>query len=178
MPGAGRLIVTSNGGYSLQLAVSGTLFDPTGRVDRVDREISAELVQLGGIGQRLVVPETPRGVSGHLRGSIITELRGQPIQRSVEIFSSVFYAPIREVGRRFGRRPPTEALVLWVVRKLGVRDARAARGVAFVIARKIGARGYTGAFMFRKAAIQLAPIVQERAPALAARIARVLGGAA
>lgn len=45
-----------------------------------------------------------------------------------------------ERGRQPGRPPPARALLLWVRRKLGVGEADADR-VAFLVARKIAARG-------------------------------------
>lgn len=162
--------------FTIEVRARGPLFERTDLAMMFDREITTELVTLSSIGQRLVVSETPRGATGDLRGSVVTELRGQPARRVGVVTSSKFHAPIVERGRQPGRRPPTEALVLWVVRKLGIRDRREARGVAFVIARKIGQRGTSAAEMFQKAAQRLAPIAAARWQALGARIAQQLGG--
>jgi hypothetical protein len=162
--------------YRIDLRYRGPLFERQDVRERFDREISAELVELSSIGQRLVVSETPRGATGQGRGSIITELRGRPGRREGVVATSVFYLPIVERGRRPGRRPPVQALVLWVVRKLGITDEKRARSVAFLIARKIGRRGTEPASMFLKAARRLQPIAQQRWQALGARLARQLGG--
>lgn len=164
---------------SWQLSFRGPLADLIQRGDvamTFDREISGELVELSGIGQRLVVSGTPRGASGLGRGSIATELRGRPGFRGAAVFSSLFYLAIVERGRRPGTQPPLGPLVYWVTRKLGIADERRARSVAFLIARKIGRRGTSGAAMFFQAAQRLAPIAQTRWEALGARLARLLGG--
>jgi len=160
---------------SFDVELRGPLFVPQLR-EAFAEEIDRELAELTAIGQRMVVKETPRGASGLLRGSVITELRGTPLRVGV-VLSSMFYAPYVERGRRPGRRPPVAALRLWVVRKLGIRDAKQARAVAFVIARKIGRVGTGGAAMFFKASQRLEPIAQARWQALGQRIARRLGGA-
>ena len=56
------------------------------------------------------------------------------------------YHDIRDEGRLPGRRPPTAALVPWVGTKLGIPPGER-EGVAYVVARAIGARGYEGAHM-------------------------------
>lgn len=160
----------------IELKQSGPLFESRSFQALFDQEISAELTELSAIGQRMVVSGTPRGASGLLRGSIFFELRGRPGARAGVVTSSVFYAPIVERGRRPGKRPPVRALVLWVVRKLGISDARQARSVAFLVARKIGRVGTTGASMFFQATQRLEPIARERFQALGERLARELGG--
>lgn len=51
------------------------------------------------------------------------------------------YSGVIEYGRRRGARPPpTEAIARWAQRKLGL-PYKKARGIAFVIAKKIGKRG-------------------------------------
>jgi hypothetical protein len=47
--------------------------------------------------------------------------------------------------------PPVDALMDWVKVKLGISSPTEARRVAFLVARKIAARGTQGAFMFRDA---------------------------
>ncbi len=161
--------------YDIELRMQGPLFErDLGAA--VDREISAELVELAGIGQRLVVHDTPRGATGHLRGSVLTELRGQPGARGAAVTTSVFYAPIVERGRRPGKQPPLAPLIYWVTRKLGITDERQARGIAFVIARKIARVGSPGAGMFFKAWQRLLPIAEQRWQALGERLRRRLGG--
>ncbi len=160
------------------LRATGPLFERRDMQELFDQEISAALVELGNLGQRLVVDGTPSGVSvggGGLRGSIFTELRGAPALRSQVIASSVFYAPIVELGRRPGqRRPPLEPILLWVSRKLQLSGPRA-RSVAFLVARKIGRTGTEGKHMFQQAVQRLQPIMQQRFEALAQRITQGLG---
>ena len=161
-----------------RVQATGGLVSDVSIAEQFDAEIQATLAELGAYGQRLVVQGAPRGVSaggGGLAGSIFTELRGVPARRAVMIASSVFYAPIREIGRRPGKRPPLEPIRRWVTRKLNVPADRAA-GVAFLVSRKIGQRGYPGAHMFERAASALAPVVVSRFEALQERIRRVLGG--
>lgn len=161
---------------TIELKTAGPLFESRSFQALFDQEISAELTELSSMGQRLVVGGTPRGASGLGRGSIFTELRGRPGARTGVVASSLFYLPIVERGRRPGKQPPTKALLLWVVRKLGISDARRARSVAFLIARKIGRVGTTGASMFFQAAQRLDPIARQRFQALGERLARQLGG--
>lgn len=165
--------------FAIELKTAGPLFESRSFQALFDQEISADLAELGGMGQRMVVAGTPRGASqgaAGLRGSIFTELRGRPGMRSQVVASSVFYAPIVERGRRPGKMPPPKALLLWVVRKLGIADKKEARSVAFLVARKIGRIGTTGAAMFFNAAQRLEPIARERFRALGERLARHLGG--
>jgi hypothetical protein len=71
----------------------------------------------------------------------------------IRVFNQAPYAGVIEYGRRAGVRPPAAALVPWVRRKLGV-SAKKAPGVAFVIARKIGARGIPGKHVLTDPAYQ------------------------
>jgi hypothetical protein len=73
---------------------------------------------------------------------------------SVRVYNKAYYARVIEYGRRAGaRRPPVDALVPWVRDRFGLRGA-AARGMAFVIARKIGERGIKPRFVVRDPAVQ------------------------
>jgi hypothetical protein len=143
-----------------------------------DREITAALLELGALGQRLVVDGAPAGVAsggGGFRGSVFTELRGRPAERSQIIGSPLVYGPVLEVGRRPGKRPPFQPILLWVRRKLGLQGHLASQA-AFLVARKIGARGYPGRFMFQRAAAALEPIARARFQTLAAAMIHRLGG--
>lgn len=51
------------------------------------------------------------------------------------------YAIVLEKGRKPGKGIPIEPLTLWVKRKIGVSDERAARSMAFAISRKAKRRG-------------------------------------
>jgi hypothetical protein len=164
---------------TIKVQATGALLTDPGVLDRFDAEVASTIAELGALGQRLVVTAAPRGVSaggGGLRGSIFTELRGQPARRQAIVASSVFYAPVVEAGRRPGaRRPPLEPIRLWVIRKLGISSLQA-RQVAFLVARAIGRRGTKGQHMFERAAQQLLPIAASRFQALEERIVRILRG--
>lgn len=159
---------------TMRVQATGALLTDPRIATRFDAEITATIAELGALGQQLVVARTPRGVTDGLRGSIFLEMRGTPARRQAMVASSVFYAPIVEVGRRPGKRPPTAALVSWVTRKLRVAPGQAA-SVAFLVSRKIGARGYVGHHMFQRAAQQLGPIAQQRFTDLGERLRRLLG---
>jgi hypothetical protein len=159
---------------TFRVQATGALLTDPAITERFDAEIVGWLSELSAIGQRLVVSATPRGVTDGLRGSIVTEMRGTPARRQAAVASSLFYAPIVEVGRRPGKRPPVAALVTWVTRKLGVSPGQAMH-VAFLVSRKIGAKGYAGYHMFERAAQQLVPIAQQRAAALEERLRDLLG---
>ncbi len=158
-----------------RIVASGPLLtDPT-VLDRFDGLIAATLEDLGALGQRFVVARAPRGVTDGLRGSIYHELRGAPARRQEIVSSSVFYAPIVELGRQPGKRPPVAALLTWVSRKFGLSGADAQRA-AFLVSRKIGAQGYKGYRMFERAAEQLVPIAQQRFRLLEEQLRRLLAG--
>jgi hypothetical protein len=161
------------------MKATGPLFDPRNLSRQFDREIRAEVAQLGALAQRYVVQGTPRGISaggGGLAGSIDMTMRGTVGEREAVVSSSVFYAPIVEEGRNPGRPPSSRHLLLWVERKLGVRGKEAA-SVAFLVARKIGRVGISGSYMFRRAAARLEPIAGSRWDALGERLARIANGA-
>lgn len=53
------------------------------------------------------------------------------------------YAFFVEYGRRAGKFPPVDEIVQWVRKKLRIREPKAAKGIGFVIARKIAKKGTT-----------------------------------
>lgn len=65
------------------------------------------------------------------------------------------YASDVEYGREAGRMPPVESLVKWVQRKVGVKNEKEARQVAWAIAKSIKARGIA-ASPFLRPALELA----------------------
>jgi len=58
-----------------------------------------------------------------------------------EIIYSAPYADVIEYGRSPGTMPPFEVLFKWVRRKLGVRNVKKARSIAYAIALSIKKRG-------------------------------------
>lgn len=73
--------------------------------------------------------------------------------------------------------PPVQALEDWVQIKLGARGAEVRR-IAWLVARKIAARGTEGAFMFRDAFAAAQPELTRQFDAAVGRIAQRIGGAA
>ena len=124
--------------------------------------------------EREVSERTPIGVGGGggLAGSIAArkpELFGEEVTGTIG--TSLRHAIPVELGRRPGQRqPPLEPLADWAVAKLGVSHDEA-RGVAFVIARKIARHGTEGAHMFRDGAAATSAAVERILVAGAARVA-------
>lgn len=139
------------------------------RMERItDEQIAAALTEAGQLFERLVKEETPLGATKLLRGSIFAEGRGSPI-REMLVGSPLLHAPIVERGRQPGKMPPIGPIELWVRRKLGV-EGDAARGVAFVVARKIARKGTKGAAMFFKAFEKGRPALERVAQRLGATV--------
>lgn len=137
--------------------VNGDIPDPSRVIPlELERAVTESMLLL----ERAVKLNTPIGVTEAARGSIGSELRrGFPLQRGfsvrAELGSPQRYIEVLERGRRpGGKQPPTNALELWVRRKLGIRDPTQARAVAFVIGRKIARRGTKPVRMFQLAAEQ------------------------
>jgi len=152
---------------------TGPIFTDPRLGERYDDRIVAMLADVGAYAQRLAVDKAPTGVSQPgLRGSIESELRGTPAARVQEVSSSLVYAPIQEVGRQPKRpQPPPGALLVWIARKLGVGDAKEARRVEFLVARKIGRVGTTGYRFFEQAFAQASPYFERQAEAMNAAFA-------
>lgn len=99
------------------------------------------------------VPRAPVGVSGALRNSLASEVTAEGSEIVGRVGSNLkgeTYPAVMEYGRAAGTMPPPSALERWVHLKLGV-PAKQARGVAFVIARKIAARGLAAKRFMRDA---------------------------
>lgn len=159
-----------------RIQATGPLFDDPTLAARVDPAIVAMLNDVGLYAQRATIDLAPTGVTFALRGSILTEMHGTPAQRTQEVFSSLIYAPVQELGRTPNRRrPPAGALLVWVQRKLGV-DAAHAHSVAFLVARKIGREGTDGYRYFEQAFEKAAPYFEQQAEALGLRIADEANG--
>jgi hypothetical protein len=159
--------------FSVQ--ATGPIFEDPSLATRFDDEIVAMLADVGAYAQRLAVDKAPTGVTFALRGSIVSELRGSPAERAQEVSSSLAYAPIQEVGRRPGRRPPAGALLVWVARKLQVGPAEIP-SVAFLVARKIGREGTTGYHFMELAFEQASPYFERQADLMVAKYADEANG--
>jgi len=107
-----------------------------------------------------VVARTPVGVAGNLRGSIAGDIRGRWPELEGEVMTPLVYGEVIERGRQPRQKwPPQDAIELWVRRKLGISDG--AEQVAFLIARKIGRKGFKGRWMFREAAKIVRPQINQ-----------------
>jgi hypothetical protein len=126
--------------------------------------------------QGAIQPITPVNM-GVLRGGVQTSIGGTPVNLVGRVFDNVPYAMAVEHGRKPGKQPPTQSLMLWVRRKLGISDEKQARSVAFLVARKIGQRGTKGAFMFRRGLQATTTRINARFSQARDRIVQRLGGA-
>jgi len=109
------------------------------------------------------IQETPVGWSGQLRGGYQVDVLRLPHGARGALLNPTAHHDIRDQGRHAGRRPPVSALIPWVGSKLGIPEPARTR-VAFLVARKIGAKGYRGAHMVDKGWAKTLP---EITPALA-----------
>lgn len=110
-------------------------------IDRVQKSLD--------VFQQAVFVETPVGVSGNLRSSLMTYIEGVSLDWTGTLTTALPYGLPVEFGRDPGRLPPVAALELWVVRKWGLQGEDATQA-AWALARHIGKWGTKGAFMFQK----------------------------
>jgi hypothetical protein len=124
---------------------------------RQDTVLINALTDIGQRGEMLAKGLAPNS-TGRFEDSIGFEVD----RRSVRIGSSSKRAHLVEKGRGPGKMPP--AALIASIFEVGKREA-------FTIARKIGATGTDGAFVFRLTSRQMKPIVAE----IAADAGRDLG---
>jgi hypothetical protein len=142
----------------------GGLADPE---STIRRGLLVGLTKTVAFLERDIKPRMPRGATGLGRQSIAGEVQlgasgglGVAVGR---IGSPLKHVAVINDGRRPGQKaPPAEALELWVRRKIrhsrrkgprgGLRKLTVseAKGIAFVIARKIGREGIEAHEMFEK----------------------------
>jgi hypothetical protein len=90
--------------------------------------------------------------------------------------SSLNYVMPVDLGTR-PHFPPVEALIDWVRTKLNIQNEKVARGVAFLVARKIARTGTKGAHAFESVLPRLEAQLDQIFAGAQARIAeRVVGG--
>ena len=112
-----------------------------------------------------VKANTPQGVGGAqggLLGSIQSDVKGKgtPLVKGI-VMSAHKYAEVIEKGRKPGKGVPRDVLNGWIQKKLGITGEKELKSVAFLISRKIKAKGFAGAHMFEKAATENWPAVQK-----------------
>lgn len=122
--------------------------------NEVRAEMETAMIEADALAEREITEITPRA-AGLLAGSIGSEV--QSFEDSVigVVGTSAAYAVPVELGTR-PHFPPIEPLVDWVRVKLGVGE-KEARGVAFLVARKISRTGTKGAHMFERALSSVEP---------------------
>lgn len=136
----------------------------------------ADMLLLREVKERM--PSGAFGASGGMKGRSFNEERVGEIGVEGFVGSSAPYTEYVELGTR-PHFPPIEALIDWVKVKFSISDDREARGVAFLVARKISRVGTKGAGMFAQGFAAVEPQVRAIFNAAADRIAmRVTGGAA
>lgn len=112
----------------------------------------------GGMAEALgfietqVRKRTPQGVGGStsgLRASIFGEVQESPGLFRGVVSSPFPHAIVIEEGRQPGQRmPPPSALIPWVGRFLDIEEGQTVEGVAFLVAKSIGRKGFEGKHMF------------------------------
>lgn len=131
------------------------------KIPELDKAIETEqnYAMYAGLAvlEQAVVPRTPVNF-GLARQGWSQQVTGTSASLQGEFFNPVPYALPLETGRKPGKQPPTEAIQLWVTRKLGL-EGDEARSVAFLIARAIGRRGTQGAYMLQDGWAQAEPII-------------------
>ena len=166
-------------------------FEPEGwkelgqRLDEADMKARMSINEgLRAIG-KVIVPtlkaHTPVGATGHLRSKTVFQLltigddQELQVRQGARTTGGTFYGRFVRGGRRPGRRPPIEALIPWVQKKLGVPASRV-RSVAFLIARKIGKKGIKPNPYHERALEQATPQIQYIVTAMGQRVTAWLGG--
>ena len=114
-------------------------------------ELTRAATEASLLFEREVIDKTPVGVHGGagLRGSIsshIKQLKDGPL--GIVSSNSPYAVPV-ELGTK-AHFPPIEPLQDWVKHKLGIKDDKEAKGIAFAIALKISKKGTKGQFMFKQ----------------------------
>jgi hypothetical protein len=117
-------------------------------------ELTAGMYEGIALVERNIKRFTPVGVFGAQGGLLSTEHgevigKGTPIVKGIVATSSE-YGEVIEKGRRAGKAwPPEGVLLRWIEVKMGV-DEKEAKGLEFIIRRKIGEKGFPGAHMFER----------------------------
>jgi hypothetical protein len=144
----------------------------------VRQELLAAMTEVDGKLEAQMKELMPRH-TGMLKGSIIGEekLKGE---FGVEgyVGSPLNYAVPVDLGTR-PHFPPVEALIDWVKDKFGISNEKEARGVAFLVARKISRVGTKGQNFSEETLRHMEPEIRAVFGAAQQRIAaRIIGAGA
>jgi hypothetical protein len=156
----------------------------------IPAELEAATHEAVALLERAVKVKTPIGVTEAARGRIAGEVRRTEVGDSLGVVGSPLeHVRVLELGRRPGQpMPPPDALELWVRRKIVYSDRKGprggrrklttseARGIAFVIARKIGKEGTEAVKMFETAAKENEAKIAQVFEKAGGRIVLRLGG--
>ncbi len=112
-------------------------------------ELEAAVTEADALLQREVQDRTPIGAHGLLRESIFHREEVSDSGVSGLVASPLIYAEPVELGTR-PHFPPLQPLIDWVMHSphFGISNEKIARGIAFLIARKISRVGTKGQHMF------------------------------
>ncbi len=108
----------------------------------VREELEAAVTEADLLIYRELSDRVPVGAGGAagLKGSLFHEEQVQGDSATGLVATPLAYAVPVELGTK-PHFPPIEPLIDWVKAKLGVSTEKEARGVAFLVARKIAVRG-------------------------------------
>lgn len=145
--------------------------------DIVRQELLAAVTEADQLLEREVKDKTPTA-TGVSRASIFSREQALGDGGIGVVGTSEPHVAYVELGTR-PHFPPVEALEDWVRVKLGISDEKKIHGVAYLIARKIAARGTLGVGMFHRTWAQQQPAVVAMFERARNRIvARIAGSAA
>ncbi len=105
------------------------------------KAMTALIAEIAERARTNIAKKTPVGHSGILRGAYDTEIRRRGKSPIGAVVNPILYHDAVEEGRNAGKPPPTAALVPWVGSKLGIPIGAERQSVAFLVARKIAAKG-------------------------------------
>jgi hypothetical protein len=128
--------------------------------DIVRQELTSAMYESELLVERNVREGTPEGAYRNLKGSIAAQTPQVSADSVLGVIgTSAPYAVPVELGTK-PHFPPILPLVDWVIAKLGVPE-KEAKGVAFLVARKISRKGTKGAAMFQRGFEKSERLVQQ-----------------
>jgi hypothetical protein len=144
----------------------------------VRRNMRAAMHEAVQFGVRRVKGRTPQGVMG-AQGGLLASIQGEVREPGGDVLGIIgtpsIYGLAIEKGRKpGGKMPPAGVMVRWIEVKMGVGEEEA-KGIEFVIRRKIAKKGTDGAFMFQQTMEEDGPQFQNIFERYGIRITKELG---